>query len=222
MSNVSGKAIFGALVVVVLLVILAFQFFGNDLPDPSSGDASERIDAIREIAAEDSLSAGKSIAQVATGDKDPKVRCVAMLSLRKHARPEIRSVIVAGTRDKAAMVRAAAAMTLGKYADDAAVKRLGNLLNTDQDETVRLAAARGLARCKSRKSNDLLVSAMKGNDNQEVQKQSLKLLLEGTGLSLSPEPDPRDKKRWAMHIKRVMRYINATNAADSSGAKGNR
>ncbi|MCP4375877.1 MAG: HEAT repeat domain-containing protein, partial [bacterium] len=189
MSKVSGKTVLGALVVAVLLVILAVQFFGGStLHDPSSGNASERINAIRKIAAEGSLDAGKSIAKVAVGDEDPRVRCIAMLSLRKHARPEIRSTIEAGTKDKIPAVRAAAALTLGKYADAAAVKRLGNLLETGQDETVRLAAARGLARCKSRESKGLLVSAMKKNDSQEVQKQSLKLLLEGTGVSLAPDP----------------------------------
>ncbi|MCP4378636.1 MAG: HEAT repeat domain-containing protein, partial [bacterium] len=149
----------------------------------------------------------------------PKVRCIAILSLRKHARPEIRSTIEAGTKDKVPMVRAAAALTLGKYADGAAVKRLGDLLQTDQDEAVRLAAARGLARCKSRESRGLLVSAMKKNDNQEVQKQSLKLLLEGTGVSLAPDPNPRDKKLWARHVEKVMRYVNATNVAKLSDSQ---
>lgn len=215
MNRISGKAIVGALAAVILIAVLAVRFFGGGLPDPSSGDVSQRITVICEMASDGSSGSVKAIADAAVGDRDPQVRCVALLSLRRYARPEFRAAIEQGTKDEVAKVRAAAAMTLGKYADVAAVERLGEILETDQDDEVRLAAARGLARCNLRKSEDLLVSAMKGNSSQAVQKRALKLLLEGTGVSLAPEPDPRDAAVWARHVLKVLRHVKATRDSES-------
>ena len=183
------------------------------------GTPEERIESIFRLEAGREPGAGKAIAEAAVRDRDPQVRCVALLSLRRHARPEMRAAIEQGTRDEVSRVRAAAAMTLGKYADGAAVERLGEILETDQDDEVRLAAARGLARCNSRKGDDLLVSAMKGNSSQAVQKRALELLLEGTGVSLTPEPDPRDAGIWARHIERVLRHVNAARTSESPRPK---
>ena len=216
MNRISRNAVLGALAAVILIVVLAAQFLGGGLPDPSSGDVSQRIDAIGEIAAEGSRDAGETIASVAVKDRDPQVRCVAMVSLRKYARPENRAAIEQGTKDEASRVRAAAAVTLGKYADGEAVERLGELLKTDQHDEVRLAAALALARCNSRKGDDMLVSAMKGNSSQVVQKRSMLLLLRGTGVSLAPEPDPRNAGVWTRHMERVLRHVNADRTAESS------
>jgi len=133
-----------------------------------------------------------------------------MVTLRKFARPEIRASIEQGTSDDAPRVRAAAAVTLGKYADSKAESRLGELLKADKDDEVRLAAALALSRYKTIKSTNMLVSAMKSNSSQAVKKQSLLLLLRGTGVSLTPEPDPRNAKLWARHMKKVMRYVDTT------------
>lgn len=179
------------------------------------GTPEERIESISRLAAEGEPGAGKAIAEAAVGDRDPQVRCVALVSLRRYARPEIRAAIEQGTRDEVSRVRAAAAMTLGKYADGAAVERLGEILETDQDDEVRLAAARGLARCNSRKGDDLLVSAMRGNSSPGVQKRALELLLEGTGVCLAPEPDPHDAGVWARHVLRVLRHMKATRASEA-------
>ena len=213
--------ILGIVVIVILLVLITIQFFGNGAPDPSAGDASQRIVAINKIAANASDDAGKRIARAGIHDPSPRVRCVAMLTLRKFARPEIRDSIEQGTRDEAPRVRAAAAVTLGKYVDEKAVERLGDLLKSDKDDEVRLAAALALARYKSRKSTNALVSAMKANSSQAVKKQSLMLLLQGTGVSLTPEPDPRNAKIWARHMKQVMRYVDTTWGGESSGGRTN-
>lgn len=221
MNRISGKVILGIVVIVILLVLIAIQFFGNGAPDPSTGDVSLRIIAINRIAPDTDTDAGEKIARVGIKDPSPRVRCMAMVTLRKFARPEIRTSIEQGTRDDVARVRAAAAVTLGKYADGKAVDQLGELLKADKADEVRLAAALALARCKSRESTNMLVSAMKGNSSQTVQKQSLLLLLQGTGVSLAPEPDPRDAKIWARHMKQVMRYVDTTWGGELPGRMNN-
>ncbi|MBT3199594.1 MAG: HEAT repeat domain-containing protein [Phycisphaerales bacterium] len=210
MNRISGKVIFGIVVIVILLVLITIQFVGDDTPDLAEGDVAQRITAINTIASSEGVDTGEKIAHVGVNDSNPRVRCAAMVSLRKFAFPEIRNAIEQGTKDQSSRVRAAAAVTLGKFNDKKAVNRLDELLQADKDEEVRLAAALALARCKSRESAKKLVSSMKTNSSQVVQKQSMLLLLQGTGVSLRPEPDPRDKKLWARHMKQVMRYVDTT------------
>jgi len=183
-------------------------------PKVTGSTSAERIESITRLAAERAPGAGKAIAGAATGDPDPQVRCVALVSLRKYAGPEARPAVEQGMSDNVPKVRAAAARALGMYADSAAAKRLGDVLQTDRDEEVRLAAARGLARCNSDEADDLLVSAMKTNNSPAVQKRALKLLLEGTGVRLTPEPDPANAEAWAGHLRNVLSHIEVTRAAN--------
>ena len=219
MNRISGKVIVGIVVIVILLVLITIQFFGTGDPDPSAGDVPQRITAINEIASNGSTDAGEKIALAGIKDPSPRVRCAAMVSLRKFAIPKIRTAIEQGTQDDVARVRAAAAVTLGKYNDKKAVKRLAELLTDDKDDEVRLAAALALARQKSRESTEKLVSAMKSNSSPAVQKQSLLLILQGTGVKLSPEPDPRNAKLWARHKMQVMRYVDSTWTNESPGGR---
>lgn len=182
----------------------------------------ERIESISRLAAEQAPGAGKAIAGAASDDRDARVRCVALMALRKYARPETRGAIEQGTRDDVSKVRAAAAGTLGMYADAQAVERLGELLASDHADEVRLAAARGLARCNSRKADDLLVSAMRGNSSPVVQKRALTLLLEGTGVHLTPEPDPNNAAVWGRQVQKVLRHIQATRTSGTPGPQAGR
>ncbi len=205
--------------VIVVAAVVGLWAWSRDAT--VSGETSaERIESITRLAAEGGAGAGKAIAGAAVGDSDPQVRCVAFVSLRTYASPAVRDAVEKGTRDEVPKVRAAAAMTLGEYADGAAATRLGEVLLTDPDEGVRLAAARGLARCDSDQADDLLASAMKANTSAAVQERALKLLLEGTGVKLTPEPDPKDAALWARHVRNVMRHIEATRANEPLGRRG--
>lgn len=214
----SGRMVWilAAAAVLIVAVGAVGMFVWRPAPTVGGQTPAERIESISRLVAERAPGTGKAIAAIAVGDSDPRVRCAALVGLRTYARPEIRAAVEQGTKDEVSRVRAAAALTLGKYTDGAAAERLGEMLARDRDDEVRLAAARGLARCNSRKADDLLVAAMKGNSSPAVRKRALELLLEGTGVTLMPEPDPHNAGVWGRHVRRVLRHINATRANESS------
>jgi len=227
-GDTSGRKVWilvAGAVLVVGGVVVGVSVSGRDVT--IDGDtAGERIESISRIAAAKGNGAGRAIAGAARDDRDAKVRCVAQMALRRYARPEIRATVEQGTRDEVSTVRAAAARTLGEYADARAVERLGELLSRDQSDEVRLAAARGLARCNSPAADDVLVSAMRGNSSTAVQTRALTLLLEGTGVRLTPKPDPKDAAVWGRHVQRVLKHVKSTRASGEprrqTGRKGDR
>ena len=206
--------------VLVLVVVVVSLCVSGRSATVDGRPPAERIESISRLAAEQPSGAGEAISRAAIGDRDARVRCAALAALRTCAQAESRTAVEQGTRDEVSRVRAAAALTLGAYADGAAVGRLGEMLAGDRDDEVRLAAARGLARCNSRQADDLLVAAMRGNSSPAVQKRSLLLLLEGTGVRLVPEPDPRDAAVWARHVGRVLRHVSATRANQTPRKSG--
>lgn len=105
---------------------------------------AERIKSICRLADEQPRGAGQAIAAAAGGDADASVRCAAMVALGRFIESEHRPTIEAGLTDKDGAVRAAAAATLGLYADEPSVDKLGELLASQTDMELRVAAARGL------------------------------------------------------------------------------
>ncbi len=178
----------------------------------------ERIGSICRLADDRPRGAGEAIVAAARKDADPAVRRAAMIALGRFIEPKYRRVVVAGTVDDSAPVRAGAALTLGRYADEAAVRRLGRLMNSDEDEQVRLAAATGLGRARGRRSVGLLVLAVETSDSPRVRLQALRALEKRYNIVFSKLPGPQDRAGWETVVRTVRRLPGAKEAAESAAA----
>jgi len=161
----------------------------------SGQTAEDRIAAIRRLADEQPRGAADAIKSAAT-DPDAGVRQAAMVCLGRFKRPEDRGTIEAGTRDASEAVRAAAAGTLGFYADEAAADRLGEVLTTDTAPAARIGATQGLARARGPKAYVFLAEAMDQDPDPQVRLKAMQRLLRLMKLRRQNPPDPRDLPRW--------------------------
>jgi len=157
--------------------------------------AEDRIDTIGRLADEQPRGAADAIKSAAT-DPDAGVRQAALVCLGRFKRPEDRGTIEAGTRDASEAVRAAAAGTLGFYADDDAADRLGEILTTDTAPAARLGATQGLARAGGAKAYVFLAEAMDQDPDPQVRLKAMQRLLRLMKLRRPNPPDPRDLPKW--------------------------
>ena len=185
---------------------------GLDRAKVAGGTPDERIASICRLADERPWGAAGAIA-AAAGDPHPAVRQAVMVALSKFVDDAAyRPAVEAGVADEDATVRAAAAATLGLYADGPAVDRLGALLKGDPSERGRLAATRGLARTRRPRAIVLLVKAMETNESPNVRYRAMEVLMAHLGLSFDVSPDPRDPVVWSRAV-RAVRLFPAVRAA---------
>jgi len=126
--------------------VLAVVLWGCGGPKVTGGSEQDRADAVVRIAAQRPLGAKDSLATAAQ-DQSPIVRRAAIVGLTQIMDSEDRPVIEQAVKDKDATVRSVAAESLGKFNDAPATGELIRLLETDPDESVRMAALRGLVDC---------------------------------------------------------------------------
>ena len=202
MFGITGKTAWGAAAVVILVVVIAVRFFTGGSPDISSGNASQRISAIHEIAVSGSADAGEMLARAAADDPSPKVRCEALAGLSHYLKPAHRELIRKSTKDADPGVRAVAADTLGLYADKSATADLVAIVKTEPEENVRQAALRGLVRCDDPKSIVTLMDRAEHGAGREIKMIAMKGLLKKLGVRISRERDPSDGPGWRDLIQR--------------------
>lgn len=187
--------------------------------DLTGGTPAERAASIGRLADEQPWGASSVIAAAAANEADQEVRRAAVIALRKFA-ADRRKTVEASTRDRSARVRAAAACTLGKLTDKAATRRLGEMLNdSDEDDSVRAAAASALAGNKTPQATVLLVRAMESHPKAEVRDYATAALIHNSGL-LRIKANPRavaeyrkkNRAEWADLVETI-KMIPATQAA---------
>ncbi len=166
--------IFGAIAVALTAAAFALSRWASRAR--ITGDTREqRIESICRVADERRWGAGDALARAAENEPDESVRRAALVALAGFLKPRYRRVVDAGTANGSPVVRAAAAGTLGLYDDDAAAKRLGQLLR-----------------------------AVEKNDNPQVRQQALLSLLRRFKLSVRTPPEP-DTEKWDVLIRVLRR-----------------
>lgn len=208
MSRISRKTALGGLVVVIILAVSASGLLTGDSPDVSSGDTSQRIAAIREIAVNGPADAGETLAKVVDSDRSPEVRREALAGLSHYLKPEHGKIIRKSTKDADPGVRAIAADTLGVYArkyrdaDKRATADLIAIVKQEPEEIVRQGALRGLVRCEDPKSIVALLDRAEHGASREIKLIAMKGLLRKLGVRMSRDRDPKDSAGWRDLIQR--------------------
>ncbi|MDP6545623.1 MAG: HEAT repeat domain-containing protein [Phycisphaerae bacterium] len=207
MSGISGKIVLGVAAAVILLT-LAIVFLTGGSPDVSSGDPSQRIAAIHEIAVNRPSDAGDTLAKAAASDPSAKVRREAMAGVSHFLKAGHIKVLRKSTKDSDPGVRAIVGDTLGAYAekypdkDKAVTADLIAMVAEDPVETVRQGALRGLARCDDPKSIVTLLDRAEHGAGRETKLVAMKALLRKLGVRLSRDRDPKDDRGWRDLIQR--------------------
>ncbi len=187
-----------------LLIVVLAAAYAMAPARVAGGTAAEKIKSICRLADRQPYGAADAVASAAA-DPDPAVRRAAMLALARFLDSKRRAVVVAGTGDGDAQVRATAAATLGLFADDDAVDRLGELARADGDERVRLGAVLGLRRARGDRGLARLVGVLSDNDNANVRLAALKAFEGRYKVTFGGVGDPRDASAWAGVVLRVRR-----------------
>jgi len=130
-----------------------------------------RADAVRQFAERsthvDSPEQRKLTDQLARQiqiEPDPIVRQAVVQTIAEFKTPMAQQVLEAGLDDDDEAVRIACCQELGKRGDAASVEKLGNVLRSDADMDVRLAAAKALGHFKTPESMKALVAALDDRD----------------------------------------------------------
>jgi hypothetical protein len=200
--KMSGKAIAGIAVGVVMILILAVRFFSSGLPDVSSGTDDERISAIQTVAASGSEKTAGLLAGVASSKAAPKVRREALAGLSHHPKPKYRVVIRKSIKDPDLGVREVAVSALSMYKDKDATTDLVEVVKKEPDQRVRHAALRGLVRCEDPMSIVALLDRAEHGGSRETKLIAMKGLLRKLGVRMSVDRDPKDGRGWRDLIQR--------------------
>lgn len=180
---------------------------------------AERIACICRLADDRPWGAGGVIATAAAEEPDQRVRRAAVVALGRF-HPDHREVVEAATRDPSAEVRAAAAGTLGLWADTDAAKRLGEIFNdAGEDESVRAAAVAALYGNNCASATVLLVTAMENHPNQDLRDHASAVLVKKYGLiQVKARPEAvaeyrqKNTKYW-LDIVETIKMLPATRSA---------
>lgn len=205
----------GAAVLVALTVVASLAGRAQVTGDTPA----ERIASIGLLADTEAWGAAAAIAGAASDDQDADVRRAAVIALRKFA-PDQRETVLAATSDPSPRVRAAAAATLGRLADGPAARRLGEMINDDEeDSAVRAAAVAGLSGNDSPEATVLLVSAVESHAVADVRAHAMAVLVRKFGLvRVKPIPEVIDKFRAAdraewLDLVETVKMMKETKAA---------
>lgn len=166
----------------------------------------DRITCIGRLAADRPAGAGDAIAAAATDDPHALVRQAAIMALSTFDGARYRATFLAGTQDVAPWTREKAAEALGRFADDKAVLRLGELVAGDPAGGVRAAAARALAQIATPPAVELLVRAVETNGFPPVRVVALRALEAMLVRHGTDGPVPWKQQRWNQlkaHVERV-------------------
>ena len=220
-AKTSRRRLIGFLVVlgaVSLYAVTAVALHLSHRAEITGDTPAKRAASIGRLADEQPRGTSSVIAAAATNEPNQEVRRAAVMALRKFA-AEHRKTVETATRDKSDLVRAAAAGTLGKLADEPAARRLGEMLNGDEEDSVRTAAASALAGNKTPGATILLVRAMEGHGDMEVRDHATAALIHNFGLvriKASPRAVARYRRQkraeWVDLIESI-RMIPAIQAA---------
>lgn len=219
MAHVSRK-LWPAGIALSAVVVAGVLAAGRLAPGRVSGQTSQdRIDCVCRLADEKGRSAGDAIAACASGDADPAVRAVAMKALANVAAPSHRAIVEKGLEDRDAGVRAAAAMTLGRFDDEPAARRLGRVLRGGEEEAVLLAAVAGLCRQTTDAALRELVEAAELNRYPAVRRQALAGALERIGMGYDGTARPEDPAAWSRLMARVKKMARVRKAMENTAAR---
>jgi len=182
--------------------ILAVVLWSTGRPDVTGGSEQDRAAAVIRIAAQRPLGARGSLATAAQ-DTSPIVRRAAIVGLTQIMDSEDRPVIAKAIGDKDATVRAVAAESLGQFNDAPSTSELIRLLETDPDESVRIAALRGLVDCDDPRAIVAMVETAGKDVSYEIKLQAGKSVLRKAGGRLLPGRTPDNDVLWRDMIQRL-------------------
>jgi len=177
MASGKGKTLLIIAVVAILAVggtlLAVFGLgWGRRTAGVEGVTGEDRLRSVGRLGALKPTESAKALA-AATEDADPAVRQAAFVNLARSPTADAREAIDRGTRDPSAKVRAAAASTLGRYLDEAAAERLGEMILRDPEPEVRIGAALGLGRHPSPKALVGLMEAAEKDASLDVMTAAL-------------------------------------------------
>lgn len=191
----------GVLACVALATVALVMVWGGEV----SGETPEqRLESVRRLAAQRPPGSSGALAKAARSDSSPQVRREAIAALTYSLRPDDRAILEEGTRDQNAGVRAIAADTLGLFGDGVAADVLIPLIQSDPDEQVRIAAIRGLVRCKDPRATVVLLETADKGPGLEVKREAMKGFLRRYEVRLDESRrDPANDATWRDLIQRL-------------------
>lgn len=180
---------------------------------------ADRIASIGVLADTEPRGTAEAIATAAIDDQDAEVRRAAVIALHKFV-SDHRETITAATSDRSPRVRIAAATALGRLADAPAVKRLGEMIDDNEEEdAVRAAAAAGLAGIELPQATVLLVRAMENHAVADVRNSAAAVLIRKFGLvRVKPIPEiigkfrAKNRTEW-LDLVETVKMMKETKAA---------
>jgi hypothetical protein len=182
--------------------VLAVVLWITGRPDVTGGSEQDRVAAVIRISAQRPLGARDSLS-TATRDESPVVRRAAIVALTQIMDSQDRPVIEQAAKDKDATVRSVAAESLGQFNDAPATGELIRLLETDPDESVRIAALRGLVDCDDPRAIVAMVETAGKDTSYDIKLQAGKSALRKAGGRLLPGRTPDNEVLWRDLIQRM-------------------
>jgi HEAT repeat protein len=152
-----------------------------------------RVDAVRQFAmrstgvdSPEQREITDQLARQIQVEPDPLVREAVVATIAEFRTPMAQQVLEAGLADQNENVRVACCQALGRRGESVSVATLANVLRTEQDIDVRLAAAEALGKIKSPEAIQALVVALDDRDPalQYVGVQAMKSI---TGQDYGPD-----------------------------------
>jgi len=196
--------------------ILAVVLWSTGRPDVTSGSEQQRAADVIRIGSQRPLVPRESLSTAAQ-DESPMVRKAAIVGLTQMMDAQDRPVIEKAVRDKDATVRIVAAESLGKFNDAPATGELIRLLETDPDESVRIAALRGLVDCDDPRAIVAMVETAGKDASYEIKLQAGRSALRKAGGRLLPDRNPDNDVLWRDLIQRLKNDYRIRQAYAAAG-----
>ena len=165
---------------------------------PAKQDQASRVAAM----ADQRPSDGGAELVKALGDTDPAVRKAAAYALSSCLTEQNRPALIQATHDSHPEVRASAVVTLSLYNDKQAAQRLGEILTSDADESVKALAASGLGMNQSPEAIVALMENAEKNPSLTTRRRAMKYAMARFGLRFLREVDPLSSD-WAGMVENL-------------------
>ncbi|MDP6045446.1 MAG: HEAT repeat domain-containing protein [Phycisphaerae bacterium] len=219
--DVSKKAVVGGAVAVVMLLVIVIGWLFDGSPDVMNGDDSERIAAIRQVAIDGGSDAGETLAKVVASKSSIKVRREAFSGMSHFLKPSHRELVRKTAKDPDVKLRELAVDTLGLYGDKAATTDLIAVVKKKdkEEQCVREAAIRGLAKCDDPRSVVALLDRAEHGANGQIKLLAMEKLLDKLGVRISRDRDPKDDKGWRDLIQRWKQSRRIRKAYEQAGER---